>query len=142
VFPAVHIKCVIAMTRSPQILRLIRSISLTLDLMVIPPRLSFPNLDGKMSLWYTSRCVSYNNVNRAVYTSIISTNKNKSILTYQHSFIGQRCFATCFDLHKVIIRRIYKNSVLVLELCFLIWFYIITIYFILIANTTFLLNII
>jgi multisubunit Na+/H+ antiporter MnhF subunit len=81
----------------------------------------------------------YNSINRVVYITVISTNKNKLILMYQHLFIGQRCFTTCFDLYKVIIRPVYKNSILVLELCYLIWIHIITIYFILIANTTFLL---
>jgi hypothetical protein len=47
----------------------------------------------------------YKSVNRAVYTTIISTNKNKSILNYRYLFIGQRRFATCFDIHEVIIRR-------------------------------------
>jgi hypothetical protein len=36
---------------------------------------------------------------------------------YHHSFIGQRCTATCFDL-KDAIRRIYNYSVIVLELYF------------------------
>jgi hypothetical protein len=49
-------------------------------------------------------------------------------------------FAACFDLHKVIIRRIYKNSILVLELCFSIWIRIIIIVYHLIVNTTFLLK--
>jgi hypothetical protein len=59
-----------------------------------------------------------NNVNGAIYTTVISTNQNKSTLTCQHSFIGKRCFAACFDLNEVIISRHYKNSILVLELCF------------------------
>jgi hypothetical protein len=71
-----------------------------------------------LSLRYASCCVSYNSLNRAVYTTIICTNKNKSILTYQHSFIGKMCFATSFYLHEIIIRRIYKNSTWVVELCF------------------------
>jgi hypothetical protein len=37
---------------------------------------------------------------------------------YHYSFNVQRCSATCFDFQEVIIRRTYKNSVLVLELHF------------------------
>jgi hypothetical protein len=75
-------------------------------------------------------------VNRAIYTTIIYTNKSKSILMCHPLFIGEGCFATCFDLHEMI-RRNFKNTVLVLVLC-----HIIAIYFILIANNTFLLHII
>jgi hypothetical protein len=48
--------------------------------------------------------------NGAVYTTV-STNvhKDKSILMYHRSFSVQRCSATCFDLHEVIIRITYKN---------------------------------
>jgi hypothetical protein len=58
--------------------------------------------------------------NGAVYITIISTNVNKdnSILMYHHLFIVQRYSARCFDLQEVIIRRTYKNSVLVLKLNF------------------------
>jgi hypothetical protein len=68
------------------------------------------------SLSYAS-CVSCSSVNKAVCTTIISTNKKKSILTYQHLFIRQRYIATCLDLRGVIIRRNYKNLVLVPEFC-------------------------
>jgi hypothetical protein len=71
--------------------------------------------------------------NRAVYTIIISTNVNKDklVLTYHHSFIGQRCTATSCDLEVIIIRRTYKNSVLILVLNFiLIWIHIVTMCFI------------
>jgi hypothetical protein len=45
-------------------------------------------------------------------------NKDKSILMYRHLFITQMCSATCFGLHEIIIRRTYKNPVLVFELYF------------------------
>jgi uncharacterized membrane protein len=54
--------------------------------------------------------------------------RTKSILTYQLSFIGKGV-ATCFDLHRVIIRQIYRNVILVIELFFLIWIYIIKIFY-------------
>jgi hypothetical protein len=49
---------------------------------------------------------------------------------YHFSFIVKRCTAICFDLQEVIIRRIWKNSVLVLECSILIWIHIIKICFI------------
>jgi hypothetical protein len=72
--------------------------------------------------------IDVNIANGAVYTTIISTNVNedKSILIYHHPFILQKCSATCFELQDII-RRTYKNSVLVLQLYFNI---IITICFI------------
>jgi hypothetical protein len=78
----------------------------------------------------------------AVYTTIISINKNKSILTYRHSITGQRYFVTYFDLHEVIIKRIYKISILVLGLFFNIDLYYYNLFSFFIVNTTFLLNII
>jgi hypothetical protein len=46
-------------------------------------------------------------------------------------------FATCFDLHNIIIKRTCKNSILVFELCFLIWIHIvITVFYHWIADTT------
>jgi hypothetical protein len=65
----------------------------------------------------------------SLFISVNPQTKTKSILIYQHLFYGERCFPTYFDLHDVIIRRIFKNSMLVLELCFyLMWVNIITIY--------------
>jgi hypothetical protein len=90
---------------------------------------------GGGSSWYASCCASCNSVNRGVYTTTLSTCKidtNLSIFVYY-----AKEFATYFDLHKVITRRFYKNSNIVLELCFLIWIYIVfTIFHHLIPNTT------
>jgi hypothetical protein len=66
---------------------------------------------GKDNLYGVHPVVSRDIINGDIYTTIISMNinKNKSILTYQHSFIVQSCSATCFNLQEVIIRRIYKK---------------------------------
>jgi hypothetical protein len=94
-------------------------------------------VEGK-SLWYASCCGSYNNVNMAVYTTMISTRKMKLILSYQHTYFGQSV-----SLHILTFMRSSLGEFTgILELCFLIWIHIITIYFILIAKATFLLNII
>jgi hypothetical protein len=50
--------------------------------------------------------------------NISECKQNKSILIYHLSFTVQRCSATCFDIQEFIIRRIYKNSILILELYF------------------------
>jgi hypothetical protein len=55
---------------------------------------------------------------RSTMAPSATVNKDKSILLHYYSFIVQRCSATCFDLQDIIIRRTYKNSVIVLELYF------------------------
>jgi hypothetical protein len=47
-----------------------------------------------------------------IYTPIVSA--NKSTLVYHHSFV--KGVATCFNPHRVIIRWIYRNVLLVIEL--------------------------
>jgi hypothetical protein len=90
------------------------------------------------SPWYASCCVTENWVNRPVYTTIISTDKiDTNVSTFVYC---AKAFATCFDLHKAIIMPIYRNSILVLELCFIIWTHIITIFYHFTANTTLMLK--
>jgi hypothetical protein len=51
----------------------------------------------------------YNNSNRTVYTTIISTNKiDTNVPTFIY-LAKAKAFATRFDLYKAIVRRIYKN---------------------------------
>jgi hypothetical protein len=50
--------------------------------------------------------VRHDITNGAIYTAITSVNinKDKSVLMDLHSFIVQRCSATCFDLQEVVIK--------------------------------------